>query len=146
MTSLSDLAKITGYSKATVSRAISGNGYISNQARDIILNVAHDLDYTTNSIAQDLSLGTTKNIGVILPNVKNPFFSEIFEGILNKSFETGYKIVTLPSNYNPEVEIKYLEMLRKKAISGLIFTSRNISEETILKYNKYGPIVLCHKP
>ncbi|MCA2390393.1 MULTISPECIES: LacI family DNA-binding transcriptional regulator, partial [Lactococcus] len=146
MTSLSDLSKLSGYSKATISRALSGNGYVSNEAREIILNLANDLDYTPNAIAQELSAGTTKNIGVVLPYVKHPFFSQILEGILDKSFETGYKIVILPSNYDQNLEIQYLEQLRKKAFEALIFTSRKVSEETVLKYQKYGPIVLCHKP
>jgi DNA-binding LacI/PurR family transcriptional regulator len=146
MTSLSDLARLSGYSKATISRALSGNGYVSKETREIILNLANDLDYTPNAIAQELSAGTTKNIGVVLPYVKHPFFSQILEGILDKSFETGYKIVILPSNYDQKLEIQYLEQLRKKAFEALIFTSRKVSEETVLKYQKYGPIILCHKP
>ncbi|RZI49296.1 LacI family DNA-binding transcriptional regulator [Lactococcus kimchii] len=146
MTSLTTLSKLSGYSKATVSRALSGNGYVSKEARELILDLANQLDYTTNAIAQELSAGTTKNIGVVLPYVKHPFFSQILEGILDKSFETGYKIVILPSNYNQNLEIQYLEQLRKKAFEALIFTSREVSEETVLNYQKYGSIVLCHKP
>lgn len=146
MTSLSDIAKLTGYSKATVSRVLSGNGYASKQARENILSTAAKLDYTTNAIAQELAHGATQNIGVVLPYIKAPFFSKILEGILEKSFETGYKIIILPSNYNHELEIQYLEKLRKKAFEAIIFTSRQVSEETILNYQKYGPIVLCHKP
>ena len=115
MTSLSDLSKLSGYSKATISRALSGNGYVSKETRKIILGLAKELDYTPNAIAQDLSAGTTKNIGVVLPYVKHPFFGQILEGILDKSFETGYKIVILPSNYDQNLEIQYLEQLRKKA-------------------------------
>ncbi|AGV74142.1 LacI family DNA-binding transcriptional regulator [Lactococcus cremoris] len=146
MTSLTDLSKLSGYSKATVSRALSGNGYVSPEARTIIQDLANKLDYTPNAIAQELAAGTTKNIGVVLPYVKHPFFSQILEGILDKSFETGYKIVILPSNYDQNLELQYLEQLRKKAFEALIFTSRKISEETVLKYQKYGPIILCHKP
>lgn len=146
MTSLTDLAKLSGFSKATVSRALSGNGYVSFEARKIIQDLANELDYTPNAIAQELAFGTTKNIGVVLPYVKHPFFSQILEGILDKSFETGYKIVILPSNYDQNLELQYLEQLRKKAFEALIFTSRKISEETVLNYQKYGPIILCHNP
>lgn len=55
MTSLSDLSKLSGYSKATISRALSGNGYVSKETRKIILDLAKELDYTPNTIAQDLS-------------------------------------------------------------------------------------------
>ncbi len=146
MTSLSDIAKLTGYSKATVSRVLSGNGYASQQTREEILRIASELDYATNAIAQELAHGATYNIGVVLPYIKSPFFSKILEGILEKSFETGYKIIILPSNYNQDLEIEYLEKLRKKAFEAIIFTSRQVPEETILKYQKYGPIVLCYKP
>ncbi|MEY8457837.1 LacI family DNA-binding transcriptional regulator [Lactococcus ileimucosae] len=146
MTSLSDIAKLTGYSKATVSRVLSGNGYASQKACEKILKTAAELDYATNAIAQELAHGATHNIGVVLPYIKASFFSKILEGILERSFETGYKIIILPSNYNQDLEIQYLEKLRKKALEAIIFTSRQVSEETILKYQKYGPIVLCYRP
>ncbi|WP_260361766.1 LacI family DNA-binding transcriptional regulator [Lactococcus cremoris] len=132
MTSLTDLSKLSGYSKATVSRALSGNGYVSPEARTIIQDLANELDYTPNAIAQELAAGTTKNIGVVLPYVKHPFFSQILEGILDKSFETGYKIVILPSNYDQNLELQYLEQLRKKAFEALIFTSRKYLRKPFL--------------
>ena len=46
MTSLSDLSKLSGYSKATISRALSGNGYVSKETRKIILDLAKELDYS----------------------------------------------------------------------------------------------------
>ena len=91
MTSLSDIAKLTGYSKATVSRVLSGNGYASQHTREEILKTAAELDYATNAIAQELAYGATHNIGVVLPYIKSPFFSKILEGILEKSFETGFR-------------------------------------------------------
>lgn len=67
MTSLSDLSKLSGYSKATISRALSGNGYVSKETRKIILGLAKELDYTPNAIAQDLSAGTTKILELSSP-------------------------------------------------------------------------------
>lgn len=146
MTSLSDLSKLTGYSKSTVSRAISGNGYVSPEAKQKILDCADTLDYATNAIAQDLAKGTNHNIGLIVPHIKHPFFKQILEGVLETNFDSGYKIVILPSDYDEKLELKYLEQFRKKAFEALIFTSVQISEEKIRPYQKYGPIVLCHKP
>lgn len=146
MTSLVDISKITGFSKATVSRALSGNGYVSKKAEEEIKKVAMELDYTTNAIAQELSNGTTRNIGVVLPHVKHPFFNQILEGILEKSFDSNYKIVILPSKYDMSLELTYLEQFRKKAFYSMIFTSLQVDEKVILKYQKYGQIVLCHKP
>lgn len=74
------------------------------------------------------------------------FFKQILEGVLEKSFDTHFKIVILPSNYDEALEIKYLEQFRKKAFEAMIFTSTQVSEERLMTYQKYGPLVLCHKP
>ncbi|PCR99114.1 transcriptional regulator [Lactococcus fujiensis JCM 16395] len=137
---------MSGYSKSTVSRAISGNGYVSEDAKKKILRLANELDYVTNAIAQDLAKGTNHQIGLVLPHVKHPFFKQILEGVLEKSFDTHFKIVILPSNYDEALEIKYLEQFRKKAFEAMIFTSTQVSEERLMTYQKYGPLVLCHKP
>lgn len=101
MTSLTDLSKLSGYSKATVSRALSGNGYVSPEARTIIQDLANELDYTPNAIAQELAAGTTKNIGVVLPYVKHPFSVRFWKEFLIKTLKLAIRL-----SFFPQIMIK----------------------------------------
>lgn len=146
MTNIRDIAKISGYSVSTVSRCLNNSGYISQIARDKIQKVIDDLDYVPNDVARDLSRGKTFNIGVVLPHTKHPYFTDVVQGIMEAAFASGHHVVLLPSKYDADLEIKYLEQLRRKNYDALIFTSRGIPLEKLLAYQKYGPIVCCENP
>jgi DNA-binding LacI/PurR family transcriptional regulator len=146
MVSIRDIAKLSGYSTGTVSRVINQQKYVSAEARKKIQAVIVDLDYVPNAIAQDLSEGTTKNVGVILPHTKHPYFTQLLNGIMDASFHSPYQLVLLPSEYNQEMERNYLEGLRRKAYHSLIFTSYGLPLEEIATYQKFGPIVCCKNP
>ncbi|MGX7200419.1 LacI family DNA-binding transcriptional regulator [Enterococcus nangangensis] len=146
MTNISDIAKMSGYSKATVSRVLNQKNYVSPQAKGKILAAIAALDYVPNDIARDLSKGQTHNIGVVLPHVEHPFFSEILKGIIQQAFSTSYRIVILPSAYDEKLELTYLEQLRSKAFDALIFTSHGVSLATLAAYQKYGPVICCENP
>lgn len=146
MTNIRDIARISGYSVSTVSRCLNNSGYISQIARDKIQKVIDDLDYVPNDVARDLSRGQTFNIGVVLPHTQHPYFTDVVKGIMSAAFESGHHVVLLPSKYDADLEIKYLEQLRRKSYDALIFTSRGIPLKKLLAYQKYGSIVCCENP
>lgn len=146
MTTIGDIAKKSGYSKATVSRVLNQKGYVSKIAEEKIQATIAALNYAPSELARDLSKGKTCNIGVVLPHTKHPYFTEILKGIIDGAFSTPYKIVVLPSEYDEKLERTYLEQLRRKALDGIIFTSRGISLDIIAQYLPYGPIVCCEDP
>lgn len=141
-----DIAKISGYSSSTVSRVINNRNYVSKKARQDIQKVIKDFDYVPNDVARDLSKGKTHNIGVVLPHTKHPYYTQLVEGIMSAAFPAGYRIVMLPSKFEADVEMNYLDRLRRKAYDAIIFTSHGISLKELLKYQKYGSIVICHNP
>lgn len=146
MTTIHDIARISGYSASTVSRVLNRKNHVSKEAREAIQKAIEALDYVPSDIARDLSRGKTLNIGFVLPHTKHPFFTEILTGAINASFLTDYHLVILPSEYNESKEIEYLEQLRSNAFDGLIFTSHGLPLEKLAEYTKYGPIVCCEKP
>lgn len=146
MTNIRDIARLSGYSVSTVSRCINKSGYVSESTRAKIEKVVNDLDYVPNDVARDLSRGRTLNIGVVLPHTKHPYFTHVVQGIMEAAFFSGYHVVLLPSKYDAEVENDYLEQLRRKNFDALIFTSRGIPLENLLKYQKYGSIICCENP
>lgn len=85
-------------------------------------------------MAQNLSAGKTRTIGVILPHTDHPYFEQLVTGILNAAMAGNYHAVILPSRYDQSLEQDYLEDLRRHAYDGLIFTSHGLGLRTIAKY------------
>jgi len=146
MTNIHDIARLSGYSVSTVSRVINHRKYVADDKRRKIETIMTELDYVPNRLARDLSRGTTKTIGVVLPYANHPYFARIVDGIVNTGFAAGYKITLLPTHYDLTVERHYLEQLRSKAFDGLIFTSRSGALAALERYQKYGQIVCCEDP
>lgn len=143
MPTIRDIAKKSGYSVSTVSRVLNQQKYVSETAKQTIEAVIQQLDYVPNSLARDLSFGQNKNIGVVLPHNNHPYFNQILNGIMDAAFSSGYHIVLLPSEYNHAVELDYLEQLKRKNFTALIFTSHGIPLSVLAKYTRYGQIVCC---
>ncbi|KRK12088.1 transcriptional regulator [Lacticaseibacillus zeae DSM 20178 = KCTC 3804] len=146
MANIHDIARLSGYSTATVSRVLNRHPYVSASARAKIQAVIDQLDYVPSTMAQNLSAGKTRTIGVILPHTDHPYFQQLVTGILNAAMAGNYHAVILPSRYDQKLEETYLEALRRHAFDGLIFTSHGLSLTTIAAYQKYGPIVVCEDP
>lgn len=146
MTNIHDIAKKSGVSASTVSRVLNGKNYVANSTSLAVEAAMKELNYVPNDIARDFSHGRNYNVGVILPHTKHPYFTQILSGIIAASFESDYRVVILPSQYNESVEIDYLEQLRRKAFDALIFISHEISLDKITEYSQYGRIVVSENP
>lgn len=143
MTTIKDIAKLSGYSVSTVSRVLNDYPYVTAEKRKRIKQIIHDLDYTPNAKARALSNGNAKHIGVMLPYANHPYHEKLTAGIYQEAFQQGYKVTLLPTNYELDIEQRYLEELKAKTFDGLIITSKKISFERISEYTKYAPIVCC---
>lgn len=143
MSNIRDVARLSGHSVSTVSRVINNQSYVAKQTKQDILDAMEELDYHPNDVARALSTGKTYTIGVVLPYINIPYFQKLVSAITKAAFKENYQVTLLPSDYNEESEIKYLEMLKHRAFDGLIFTSRAISFEKIMEYSQYGTITCC---
>ncbi len=122
---------------------INNNPYVSEEKRRRILAVMKEVNYIPNYTARALSVGKTKNIGVILPFVNHPYFDRLLSGITTAAFARGYKVTLLATNYDPQVEEAYLQEFAAKSFDALIIASRANPIETLLPYRSYGRIVFC---
>jgi DNA-binding LacI/PurR family transcriptional regulator len=92
MSTIADVAARAGVSKATASRALSGNGYVSEQTRQRVADAAAELLYVAHSSATSLATGRTQTVGVIMPPVDRWFFSELLAGIQESLFDLDYEL------------------------------------------------------
>ncbi|NVY96134.1 LacI family DNA-binding transcriptional regulator [Lactobacillus sp. DCY120] len=146
MTTIRDIARLSGYSITTVSRVLNQHGYVSQATRTQIEQVIQETNYVPNGVARDLSMGKTHTIGVVLPHASHPYFTQLIQGIMQAAFLSEYRITLLPSEYNQKLENKYLEQLRRKLFDGLIFTSHGLPLPRLAAYLAYDPIVICEDP
>ena len=78
---MKDVAKLAGVSTATVSNVLTSKKYVSPELEKKVRNAMHKLNYRPNPVARSLRLNKTRSIGVIAPDIMNPFFSEIIKNI-----------------------------------------------------------------
>jgi len=129
---IKDIAREFGVSISTVSKALNDSYEISETTKEKIQKYAKENNYKPNFNAISLKNRKTKTIGIIIPNMLNYFFAQVFNGIEKVANERGYKIISCISNESFEKEVETIEMLSNGSIDGFILS---IAEETILKNN-----------
>ncbi len=91
MASIDEVARLAGVSTATVSRALSGRGHVSESARLRVQEAASALGYVVSSRASSLASGRTRNIGVVVPFLDRWFFSTVLSGVSSALMREGYQ-------------------------------------------------------
>ncbi|MEI3612909.1 LacI family DNA-binding transcriptional regulator [Pseudogracilibacillus sp. SO30301A] len=118
-----DVAKEANVSIATVSKVINNKGRISDKTRKKVKTVMKQLNYHPNIFASALMGKQTKTVGLLIPDIANPFFSELARSIENRGHEKGYNLVISNTNYDSVKEDQYLSLLKQKSVDGFILAS-----------------------
>ncbi len=126
-----DIAKASGVSIATVSKVLNQTGRISEKTRIRVQQAVKELGYEPSSIASALAGKNTYSIGFLVPDIHNPFFSEIVRGAEDEAFERGYSLFICSIDNNHEKEETYVRTLIKKRIDGLVIATGTTSKERI---------------
>lgn len=143
MSTIKDIAKLAGVSITTVSRVLNNHPYVKDEKRRKVLQVIEELNYQQNMNAIHLVKGKTFMVGVVLPYADHPYFQSIVGGIIKAATSSEIAVLLCPTNYSQIDEIKYLEMMKRKQIDGVIICSRANTWEVILPFAEYGPLVAC---
>lgn len=118
---IGDIAREAGVGKSTVSRVINGNGYVSDKTRAKVEKVMRELDYQPSSAARNLSRQRSDIIGLILPELDNPFFSDILKGVSQMVDKWGYTLMLSSNENDPEKDFKALQMMIGQRVCGLVY-------------------------
>jgi LacI family transcriptional regulator len=119
-----DIAQEVGISAATVSRVLSSSGYpVSEDVRKKVMAAAERLNYSPNMVGRMLKKSESMDIGVIIPTISNPFYSQIILGIEIEARRKGYNILLCNSFRDANTEKKYIESLYQKQVKGMIISS-----------------------
>lgn len=144
MTTIIDVAKQAKVSKSTVSRVISGNGYVSQESREKVLEAMEALSYSPNLIARNLQSGETKTIGFLAQGFIDPLgiFLESFISIA-KSY--NYYVTLYFNDGDKKKEIEALNQMKYKQLDAVFILTRANKWEVIEPYSIYGPIATWHR-
>jgi len=143
---LEEIAKASGFSVPTVSRALTNSKYPINPAtRQRIVEVAQSLGYKPNLAARSLRTEQTSTIGVIVDDISSPFVPPIVRGIQDYLKQFDYLSLIVNSDWDPEVEQDAINTLVSRPVDGIIFVeySHLALNETLLRSNK--PYVFVHR-
>lgn len=148
MSSLSQVSKIVGFSKATVARAFSSPEQVKPETREKIYDVAKAIGFRPNYPARQLRTQSSKILGVILPTLDNPIFSGQLEAMEKIAREYGYSLLVATTEYDPQSELEVLENMLRQRVDGLIITVANAENSDCLNKLKQEslPTVLTHNP
>lgn len=119
---INTIAHEAGVSRTTVSRVLNDSGYVNEKTKTKVLTVIQKYGYVPSNMARNLSKGRSDAIGVLIPEIANPFFGEILEIIFKRAEEIGLSIICSNSNNDPEEDIKALSAMRNYRINGLVYT------------------------
>lgn len=126
MATIYDVAKKAGLSVTTVSRVLNNRGYISEATRKRVYDTMEELNYQPNELARSLLRKQSNVLGLIIPDVAHPFFSELASHVEACAYASGYKILLCNSHLDPDKERDYIDMLKRNRVDGIIMGSHTL--------------------
>ena len=119
-TTIKDIAQQLNLSKSTVSRALRDSAEIGTETKKKVIELAQQLDYNPNPVALSLLRKQTNDIGVIVPEIANPFFSIVIAGIEDVAFAEGYHVVIHQSHDDYQREVLCVKHIYNRRKDGLL--------------------------
>ncbi|MFS0862147.1 LacI family DNA-binding transcriptional regulator [Fredinandcohnia sp. 179-A 10B2 NHS] len=143
---MKDLAKHLGVSVSTVSRALNNHSDIHIETKKQVLEAAQQFNYRPNSIARSLIQRKTFTVGLMVPDIADPFFSNIAVGVEEIFTNSGYQVVYGNTMRNKEKELQFIESVFERKMDGVIVTPDHVDEELISLLNRLEvPIVFLRR-
>ncbi len=117
---LHDVAAKAGVSIATVSYVLNNQGSVSDDVRKAVRRTAKQLGYRQNRAARAMKMGRSSILGLLVPNIENPFFATVAQSVLAESQKKGYQIFLVDTEGSHESEVKAMEGLVAQGVDGVI--------------------------
>lgn len=123
-----DIAKEAGVSPATVSRVLTGNANVSEEKKQSVLELIAKYDFEPNGLARSLSKSETKTIGMIIPDIRNPFYSTLFVECELEAAKYGYNMMLCNTIHELSAESIHLRNLMEKRVDAIIQVGGSVDE------------------
>ncbi len=139
-----DVARQAQVSVSTVSRALSAPGLVKEATRQRVLEVVQGLGYQPNRAARSLITGRTGNLGIVVPDLENPFYPAVLRGVQTRAGEAGSAVFFCDSREDPEAEAELVRTMAQQ-VDGVVLCASQLSDEQITELADLTPLVLINR-
>jgi len=145
-----DVAQKAGVSISTVSRVLTGSARVSPELRQRVIDAVEELGYRPNALARGLRMRRTAVIGLLIPDISNPFFGQLARVVEDAANNRGYSILLCNSQNSRAREVQYLDLLRQQQVDGVLVVTSGAMGEELEEFFRSGvkTMMLCspHNP
>ena len=145
MPSIKDVALAAGVSTATVSRVLANNSRVKEETKNRVLLAIDALGYRPNLIARSLRVQKSAKIGLLVSDIRNPFFTAIGRAVEDAAYEQGYSVLMCNTDENPEKEELYLNLLHDENVAGIIFSPTQEFSANLSTFTSDIPLVIIDR-
>ena len=128
---MADVAREVGVSMMTVSRVVNDKGDVSDATRNRVLTAIERLGYRPSSIARGLATRRTGTLGLVVPDVANPFFAELARGAEQVAYAEGYNVFLCNTDEDPRRELDMVNSLEEKRVDGIVLCSSRLDSDDL---------------
>ncbi len=128
---MADVAREAGVSLMTVSRVVNNKGEVSPSTRQRVLEIVARLDYRPSGIARGLATKRTGTLGLVVPDVANPFFAEVARGAEHVAYAQGYNVFLCNTEEDTRRELHVLVSLEEKRVDGVVVCSSRLDDDEL---------------
>jgi len=144
---MSDVAREAGVSLMTVSRVVNDKQDVSAATRQRILRVIEQLGYRPSGIARGLATQRTRTLGLVVPDIANPFFSDLARGAEHEAYAKGYNVFLCNTEEDTKREHSVLQSLEDKRVDGVVLCSSRLGHDELRAALDYhSAVVLVNLP
>jgi DNA-binding LacI/PurR family transcriptional regulator len=129
------VARRARVSTATVSRVLNNSGLVKNTTRARVLRAVDELKYSPNLHARSLAGGRSRTIGVIVSNIENPFFLDIYKAVEEGAHSNGYELVMANTDYSSERLVTSVRLMIGRRVAGLAAIVSEMDSDLIEELN-----------
>src|SRR5579859_5123239 len=145
MASIKDVAEVAGVSTATVSRVLSNGQHVRAEVRQRVLAAVEKLAYRPNLVARSLRSQQSNTLGLIVSDIRNPFFTSISRAVEDVAYEQGFSVFLCNTDENPDKEMIYLQLMQDEGVAGVIFSPTRQAVTTFSASNLDFPMVIVDR-
>jgi LacI family transcriptional regulator len=128
---MGDIADRAGVSLMTVSRVVNKKGDVNPETRRRVEQIIDDLGYRPSAIARSLATQRTGSLGLVVPDISNPYFSGIAHGVMEVANEEGFSVLLNDCEEDPERELEALDVFDEKRVDGVIVAAPRVDSQRL---------------
>ncbi|MBO9625309.1 MAG: LacI family DNA-binding transcriptional regulator [Microbacterium sp.] len=145
--SVKEVAEAAGVAVGTVSNVLNHPDKVSTRTRERVQGVIAELGFVRNDAARQLRAGRSRTIGMIVPDVSNPFFAEVARGAQDRASEDDMIVLLTDTEGNEKRQLAQLELFREQRVNGVLLTPASADFPRVRDFMDHGlPVVLVDHP